>query len=69
MEIADRLLVLGDGQIIEDGSAQGLLTSDGHYPQLHEAWRDSLSEVRQLYYRSTHSQPRPCIVLLLARPD
>jgi ATP-binding cassette subfamily B protein len=42
VEIADRVLVLQDGQVIEDGPPRVLLASDGHYAQLHEAWRDSL---------------------------
>jgi ABC-type multidrug transport system fused ATPase/permease subunit len=42
VEIADRVLVLEDGRVIEDGPPAQLLGSDGHYARLHRAWRDSL---------------------------
>ena len=40
--IADRVLVVEDGQIIEDGSPEELIASDGQFSQLHQAWQDSL---------------------------
>jgi ABC-type multidrug transport system fused ATPase/permease subunit len=44
VEIADRVLVLEHGQVIEDGSPADLVESDdGHYASLHRAWRDSLA--------------------------
>jgi ABC-type multidrug transport system fused ATPase/permease subunit len=42
VEIADRVLVLEDGRVIEDGPPAQLMGSDGHYARLHQAWRDSL---------------------------
>ncbi len=42
VEIADRVLVLEDGRVIEDGPPSQLLGADGHYARLHRAWRDSL---------------------------
>jgi ATP-binding cassette subfamily B protein len=43
VEIADRVLVLEDGRIVEDGPpAQLLAAGRGHYASLHAAWRDSL---------------------------
>jgi ATP-binding cassette, subfamily B, bacterial len=44
VEIADRVLVLEGGRIIEDGSPEQLLTRrNGHYAALHQAWEDSLA--------------------------
>jgi ATP-binding cassette subfamily B protein len=44
VEIADRVLVLEHGQVIEDGSPADLVDADdGHYASLHRAWRDSLA--------------------------
>jgi len=41
--IADRVLVLEDGQVVEDGTPEELLDAeDGEYAALHQAWRDSL---------------------------
>jgi ATP-binding cassette, subfamily B, bacterial len=41
--IADRVLVMADGRIIEDGSPQQLLEEgSGEYAALAQAWRDSL---------------------------
>jgi ABC-type multidrug transport system fused ATPase/permease subunit len=43
VEIADRVLVIEDGRVVEDGSPSQLLSAgDGHYARLHEAWQDSL---------------------------
>ncbi|MEU8221301.1 ABC transporter ATP-binding protein [Kribbella sp. NPDC048915] len=43
VETADRVLVLEYGQIIEDGSPDDLIATDGHYAGLHQAWEDSLA--------------------------
>ena len=44
VEIADRVLVLENGQIIEDGSPQELIGHrDGRFAALHQAWIDSLA--------------------------
>jgi ABC-type multidrug transport system fused ATPase/permease subunit len=42
VEIADRVLVVEDGQVVEDGSPRELIGSGGRYAGLHQAWRDSL---------------------------
>jgi ABC-type multidrug transport system fused ATPase/permease subunit len=43
VEIADRVLVLRDGRIIEDGTPEALIAGgDGDFAALHQAWRDSL---------------------------
>ncbi|GAA2969442.1 ABC transporter ATP-binding protein [Actinokineospora diospyrosa] len=41
--IADRVLVVTNGQITEDGHPQDLITGEGHFAALHTAWRDSLA--------------------------
>ncbi|GAA3623167.1 ABC transporter ATP-binding protein [Microlunatus ginsengisoli] len=44
VEIADRVLVLEHGRVIEDGSPGELTDADGgHYAALHRAWIDSLA--------------------------
>ena len=43
VEIADRVLVLEHGQIVEDGSPEELLGRPGHYAGLHRAWLASLA--------------------------
>ncbi len=44
VEIADRVLVLEHGEIVEDGSPEELLAAgNGHYAGLHRAWLDSLA--------------------------
>jgi ATP-binding cassette, subfamily B, bacterial len=44
VEIADRVLVLEHGRVIEDGTPSDLVDADdGHYASLHRAWRDSLA--------------------------
>lgn len=40
--IADRVLVLDGGRIVEDGSPADLLAGTGAFATLHAAWRDSL---------------------------
>jgi ATP-binding cassette, subfamily B, bacterial len=43
VEIADRVLVLADGRVIEDGTPTELIASGvGQFAALHESWRDSL---------------------------
>jgi len=41
--IADRVLVLRHGQIVEDGRPDELITGDGEYSALHTSWRESLA--------------------------
>jgi ATP-binding cassette, subfamily B, bacterial len=43
VRIADRVLVLSGGQIIEDGPPQRLLTEGGEYSALHASWQQSLA--------------------------
>jgi ABC-type multidrug transport system fused ATPase/permease subunit len=43
VEIADRVLVLSAGQIVEDGPPGLLVAGDGAYSALHADWRDSLA--------------------------
>jgi ATP-binding cassette subfamily B protein len=40
--IADRVLVMEDGRIVEDGAPEALISGTGRFAQLHAAWRDSL---------------------------
>jgi ATP-binding cassette subfamily B protein len=40
--IADRVLVMEQGRIVEDGAPEQLITGEGRFAQLHAAWRDSL---------------------------
>lgn len=40
--IADRVLVVHEGRIIEDGSPDELIVGGGRFASLHEAWRNSL---------------------------
>jgi ATP-binding cassette subfamily B protein len=40
--IADRVLVMEHGKIVEDGTPQDLIAGTGRFSQLHAAWRDSL---------------------------
>ncbi|SCF13809.1 ABC transporter ATP-binding protein [Micromonospora mirobrigensis] len=42
VEIADRVLVVDGGRIVEDGSPERLTTADGRYAALHRQWRESL---------------------------
>lgn len=41
--IADRVLVVEHGKIIEDGSPQELIAAKGQFAQLYQAWQDSLA--------------------------
>jgi len=43
VEIADRVLVIDDGQIVEDGPPAELMTQGGEYSALHEGWQESLA--------------------------
>ncbi len=43
VEIADRVLVLDAGRIVEDGTPAALIDSDGRYASLHRQWADSLA--------------------------
>jgi ATP-binding cassette subfamily B protein len=43
VQIADRVLVLEDGQVIEDGSPTELLAAGGEYSDLHKGWMLSLA--------------------------
>jgi ATP-binding cassette subfamily B protein len=40
--IADRVLVMEYGKIVEDGTPDELISGTGRFAQLHAAWRDSL---------------------------
>ncbi|WP_437077190.1 ABC transporter ATP-binding protein [Streptomyces sp. enrichment culture] len=42
VEIADRVLVMERGRIVEDGSPDELIGGAGRFADLHRAWRDSL---------------------------
>ncbi|WP_035797869.1 ABC transporter ATP-binding protein [Kitasatospora mediocidica] len=42
VEIADRVLVMDQGRIVEDGTPTDLITATGRFATLHTAWRESL---------------------------
>jgi len=42
VEIADRVLVLEDGRVVEDGPPSELIRTGGRYADLHSQWLDSL---------------------------
>ncbi|MEU4119741.1 ABC transporter ATP-binding protein [Kitasatospora sp. NPDC028055] len=42
VEIADRVLVMDQGRIVEDGTPRQLIEGAGRFATLHRAWRDSL---------------------------
>lgn len=42
VEIADRVLVMSDGQIVEDGAPADLIGGSGAFADLHQAWLHSL---------------------------
>jgi ATP-binding cassette, subfamily B, bacterial len=43
VEIADRVLVMDRGEIVEDGPPDRLIAASGRFAGLHQAWLDSLS--------------------------
>jgi ATP-binding cassette subfamily B protein len=43
VEIADRVLVVDDGRVVEDGSPAELIKGSGRYAALHEQWLESLA--------------------------
>ena len=43
VQIADRVLVLEHGRIIEDGSPAELIAVNGSYAKLHQAWQEALA--------------------------
>jgi ATP-binding cassette subfamily B protein len=42
VEIADRVIVLDGGRVVEDGTPDDLIAGGGRYARLHQQWRDSL---------------------------
>jgi ATP-binding cassette subfamily B protein len=42
VETADRVLVVHDGQVVEDGTPDELIAGNGRFARLHSAWKDSL---------------------------
>ena len=42
VEIADRVLVMHEGQVVEDGTPADLARGSGRFADLHAAWLDSL---------------------------
>ena len=43
VEIADRVLVMREGRVVEDGAPAELIAGEGHYARLDAAWRDGLA--------------------------
>ena len=43
VEIADRVIVVDDGRVVEDGAPAELIGGTGRYAALHQAWIDSLA--------------------------
>ena len=43
VRIADRVLVISDGRIVEDGPPGRLLAEGGEYSALHTSWQESLA--------------------------
>ncbi|MGW1720088.1 ABC transporter ATP-binding protein [Streptomyces sp. NPDC002156] len=43
VEIADRVLVMEHGRVVEDGPPAELIAGTGRFADLHRAWRDSLA--------------------------
>lgn len=42
VETADRVLVVHDGRVVEDGTPDELIGGNGRFARLHTAWKDSL---------------------------
>ncbi|MFJ5693653.1 ABC transporter ATP-binding protein [Arthrobacter sp. NPDC093125] len=42
VETADRVLVVHDGKVVEDGTPEELIGGGGRFARLHAAWKDSL---------------------------
>lgn len=42
VETADRVLVIHDGRVVEDGTPEKLIGGGGRFARLHGAWKDSL---------------------------
>jgi len=42
VSIADRVLVMEQGRIVEDGTPEELIGGTGRFAQLHASWRESL---------------------------
>ena len=42
VEIADRVVVVDDGRVVEDGAPVDLIGGTGRYAALHHAWAESL---------------------------
>ncbi|MFI5802092.1 ABC transporter ATP-binding protein [Streptomyces sp. NPDC051561] len=42
VEVADRVLVMEHGRVVEDGAPAELIGGEGRFADLHRAWRDSL---------------------------
>ncbi|KAB1642770.1 ABC transporter ATP-binding protein [Gulosibacter chungangensis] len=40
--VADRVLVMHDGRVVEDGTPAELIAAGGRFAQLHRAWRESI---------------------------
>lgn len=45
IEIADRVLVMDGGRIVEDGPPDRLIADAGRFAGLHQAWLDSISDL------------------------
>ena len=43
VEIADRVLVLDRGQVVQDGPPARLLAGEGRFARMHQSWQDSLA--------------------------
>ncbi|MFE2044251.1 ABC transporter ATP-binding protein [Streptomyces sp. NPDC059477] len=43
VEIADRVLVMEHGRVVEDGTPADLIAGTGRFAELHRAWRESLA--------------------------
>jgi ATP-binding cassette subfamily B protein len=43
VEIADRVLVVDAGRVVEDGAPADLIGGTGRYADLHRQWVDSLA--------------------------